>query len=149
MKARRLRLALLLGTAVLAACADGYGNEEPLVLDDRVSLPRAIEVMNLTDREVRDVRGARVQRFTIDGDCRLRVMAEDGGTAPMLLEPLSTLAVEIDGAATAGRFETWVRARGEERVRVLPSAPWTEATQLRWLIEHAARICPADTRRTP
>ncbi|MBL0919898.1 MAG: hypothetical protein IBJ14_14440 [Hydrogenophaga sp.] len=134
----------------LAACADGYGTEEPLVLDDDVSLARAIEVMNLTDRQVRGVRGTREQRFAVEGDCRLRVAAESPGDTPLVHTPLGGLEVEVSGSGEAqNRFETWVRPRGGERVRVLPAAAWTEATQMRWLIEHAARVCPRAAHTKP
>lgn len=139
---RRMAGAVLAGCWVaLAACTDGYkGDEPPLLLHYDMSLPEALTAM---DRVYEAVQG-RDAGFALREDCVLAWTAERQPASVFLPGTQATL----DPQAEPDHFRVVLTgatatddAAAATAVTVLTDSPWTDATQLKWLLEYLRRFC--------
>jgi hypothetical protein len=138
---RRIAGAVLAGCWVaLAACTDGYqGDEPPLLLHYDMPLPEALAAM---DRVYESVQG-RDAGVALRETCVLAWSAERQPASVFLPGTQATL----DPQAEPDHFSVVLTDAGAAAtddaaaVTVLTDSPWTDATQLKWLLEYLRRFC--------
>lgn len=122
----------------LTACSDGYqGDGEPLRLHHDMTQQEALAAMGRVGRGVRDGASA----FELLEHCVLAWQAGKQrhttplqGTEAALIKPPEGDHYRVVLTVAVGAED----APGTVR---LDHAPWTEATQMKWLLDYVRRLC--------
>lgn len=136
------------GACVLAgmmqlACADGYPNDEDgLMLSYGMTLAESVEAMNQIGQS-RSLE--RRWRYALRTDCVLVVgagqpLTKHKGIALPLADTTSAMAKGEDGLNYRVSLRTAANGPAEGVV-VLEHASWSDATQMRWLLDHVRAHC--------
>ena len=133
---------------ILGGCSEGYSTEEgALILRHGMSRDAALKAMNtigqhgyLEDR----------WRYELQSDCRLRI--ESRALANGRTE-LAVLAARVGATVVDERdpdsHTVFAHAVGEaptDGTPVLDSANWSDATQMKWLINYLPVVCGKPTK---
>jgi hypothetical protein len=131
-------LAGLLAPFALGACSEGYqGHGEVLHLHYDMGLQETLDAMNQVGLAVS--KGS--SDFALLGDCVLAWRAaRDPRSAP-----LAGAETRLEKQAEGERFRVVVAASvgsgGTPDATVLSGATWSDATQMKWLLDHVRRFC--------
>ncbi len=137
---RAMRRAAWAGAAllVLSACSEGYqGDGEPLHLHYDMSQQSALDAMGEVVRSAGDSGSA----FALREHC---VLEWREGKRVLSTPLLGTQAVLHKPEESEGyRVQLSMAAEADDapRLELLDEAPWTEATQLKWLLDYVRRFC--------
>lgn len=128
---------------LLAGCADGYPTDDDgLMLHHGMSESEAVQAMNqVGDADHLDRRW----RYALEPGCLLEVETRRLFLirASMSVILLGTEAVATRDATT-GEYSVAVRPRAgasSRKTTVLEGADWTDAGEMRWLLNHVASRC--------
>lgn len=142
-------MALVL-SLVLTACADGYpGTDKPLALDFGMDRVQALAAMN----QIGDHRYLEhTWRYGLDEACRLRVESRGLSNRSVELQPPGPgweALMQVEAAT--GLHTVTVRqsvdaaAPDAPGVSVITGASWSDASQIKWLMDYLPLLCrPTD-----
>lgn len=126
----------------LSACTDGYPDKNDILrLEYGMSQQETLHAMNQIGR---DKAMKPPVRFALQDGCVLEVHASQQ------FDGKDSLAIPLRGSeATLTKYPTGESHRvtlqrsapGEPVHTVLNNAPWTEATQMKWLLDYVRRFC--------
>jgi hypothetical protein len=126
----------------LSACTDGYPvKNDALRLEYGMSQQETLHAMNQIGR---DKAVDPPVRFALEGGCVLEVHARrqfDGKDSMAIPLRGSEAALEKHPTGESHRVTLQRSAAGEPAHTVLHNAPWTEATQMKWLLDYVRRFC--------
>lgn len=126
----------------LSACSDGYsGKGDTLHLEYGMSQQATLEAMNQIGRG--RYLEAHASFALLDG-CMLEVHAQgqfDGKDSRAILLPGTEAALEKPPGGETYSVKLNSATPGSPDHTVLRSAPWAEATQMKWLLDYVRRFC--------
>lgn len=123
---------------MLAACTDGYlGAETPLRLHYDMTLAETLTAMDRVGEAVPD--GG--HGFALQAHCVLQWRADGDERTASLLGMESALESRPKDDLFRVVLTPVAAASDVAGVTVLGGAPWTEATQMKWMLDHVRRFC--------
>lgn len=128
---------------MLGGCSEGYSTREgPLILKYGMSRDAALQAMNtIGQHDYLDDRW----RYELDSDCRLRIESRALASGKTELAVLSArVAATIVNESKPDLHTVFAHDVGVAPAAgtpVLDSANWSDATQMKWLIDYLPVIC--------
>ena len=128
---------------LLGGCAEGYSTEEgTLILKYGMSREAALRAMNtIGQHDYLDDKW----RYELHPDCKLRIESRtlaNGSTELAVLSPRSeAIVVDESDPNSHTVFAHAVDKTPTNAIPVLDSANWSDATQMKWLINYLPTIC--------
>lgn len=136
---RRLVLtSVLAALGLLSACGEGYrGDEPPLLLHYDMPLAETLAAMDRVGRSVPE--GG--ESHHLDAPCTLRWRADGQVRTATLLGMEGVLEKQPDAELFRVVLAPVTASQDVAGVTVMASAPWAEATQMKWLLDYVRRFC--------
>lgn len=126
----------------LSACTDGYPDKnDTLRLEYGMSQQETLHAMNQIGRD--KTLQSQVRFVLLDG-CVLEVHARqqfEGKDSRAISLRGTVVALEKNPVGENHRLQLRSATLRSPDLTVLSSAPWTEATQMKWLLEYVQRFC--------
>jgi hypothetical protein len=133
----------VLVTMLLVACTDGYqGKDDPVRLHYDMSRAETLAALNKIGAERA---GRKKMRFSLLDGCvlELHLSTRVNGRDTLVL-PLQRATTTVEGEISGGLYRVVLKMPGlppPSRAVVLDQASWTEAIQMRWLLDSVRRFC--------